>query len=175
MNRGKLLWHQQCLVQMHTRVMNQLWAVAPKKGLRRKKGVCSPLRLGPNREIAISLKTPKQRRRKSAKLCKRPDFDSYAGFFSHDVQRQEMIDTLLTVHASGRGERGVAAEWREHLGTLPRRLGIGASAVLIVGFITGSGIFRSPSRVALEAGSARMALLAETIDAKGVFNILRDW
>jgi APA family basic amino acid/polyamine antiporter len=53
-----------------------------------------------------------------------------------------------------------AAERREHLGTLPRRLGIGPSTALIVGFIIGSGIFRSPSRVALEAGSARVALLA---------------
>ncbi|HKE22980.1 MAG TPA: hypothetical protein VKB88_11365 [Bryobacteraceae bacterium] len=78
---------------------------------------------------------------------------------------------MVSAASEGRG----AAERREHLGTLPRRLGIGASAALIVGFIIGSGIFRSPSRVALEAGSARVALLAETIDAKGVFNILRSW
>jgi APA family basic amino acid/polyamine antiporter len=52
------------------------------------------------------------------------------------------------------------AEGRERLGTLPRRLGIGPSTALIVGFIIGSGIFRSPSRVALEAGSGRVALLA---------------
>src|SRR6516225_5196915 len=45
------------------------------------------------------------------------------------------------------------AERRERLGTLPRRLGIGPSTALIVGFIIGSGIFRSPSRVALEAGA----------------------
>jgi APA family basic amino acid/polyamine antiporter len=53
-----------------------------------------------------------------------------------------------------------AAEGREHFGTLPRRLGIGPSTALIIGFIIGSGIFRSPSRVALEAGSMRVALLA---------------
>src|ERR1700745_433699 len=53
-----------------------------------------------------------------------------------------------------------AAARREHLGTLPRRLGIAPSTALIVGFIIGSGIFRSPSRVALEAGSVRVALLA---------------
>src|SRR6266702_4850562 len=52
------------------------------------------------------------------------------------------------------------AERRGHLGTLPRRLGIAPSIALSVGFIIGSGIFRSPSRVALEAGSARVALLA---------------
>jgi len=52
------------------------------------------------------------------------------------------------------------AERRGHLGTLPRRLGIAPSIALIVGFIIGSGIFRSPSRVALEAGSARVAMLA---------------
>src|SRR5215831_7459597 len=55
------------------------------------------------------------------------------------------------------------AERREQLGTLPRRLGVGPSTALIVGFIIGSGIFRSPSRVALEAGSARVALLAWAI------------
>jgi len=55
------------------------------------------------------------------------------------------------------------AERREQLGTLPRRLGVGPSTALIVGFIIGSCIFRSPSRVALEAGSARVALLAWAI------------
>src|SRR5215475_1917911 len=53
-----------------------------------------------------------------------------------------------------------AAERRQGFDTLPRRFGIGPSIALIVGFIIGSGIFRSPSRVALEAGSARVALLA---------------
>ena len=60
----------------------------------------------------------------------------------------------------GASESLWVAERRERLGTLPRRLGIGPSTALIVGFIIGSGIFRSPSRVALEAGSARVALLA---------------
>jgi len=53
-----------------------------------------------------------------------------------------------------------AAERRQGFGTLPRRLGIGPSIALIVGFIIGSGIFRSPSRVALESGSTHVALLA---------------
>src|SRR5713226_7070183 len=60
----------------------------------------------------------------------------------------------------GASESLWVAERRERLGTLPRRLGVGPSTALIVGFIIGSGIFRSPSRVALEAGSARVALLA---------------
>src|SRR5262252_4771371 len=60
----------------------------------------------------------------------------------------------------GASENLWVTEQRECLGTLPRRLGIGPSTALIVGFVIGSGIFRSPSRVALEAGSARMALLA---------------
>lgn len=52
------------------------------------------------------------------------------------------------------------AERRQHFSELPRRLGIAHSTALIVGFIIGSGIFRSPSRVALEAGSEHLALLA---------------
>jgi basic amino acid/polyamine antiporter, APA family len=43
------------------------------------------------------------------------------------------------------------------------QLGIRRSIALIVGFVIGGGIFRSPSRVALEAGSARMALLARAV------------
>lgn len=46
---------------------------------------------------------------------------------------------------------------------LPRRLGVGSSIALVVGFIIGSGIFRSPSRVALEAGNARTSLIAWSI------------
>ena len=61
---------------------------------------------------------------------------------------------------SGASQSVRAAERNENRGTLPRRLGVGPSTALIVGFVIGSGIFRSPSRVALEAGSARMALLA---------------
>lgn len=60
----------------------------------------------------------------------------------------------------GAGQNLRITERREQLGTLPRRLGIAPSTALIVGFIIGSGIFRSPSRVALEAGSVRVALLA---------------
>jgi APA family basic amino acid/polyamine antiporter len=60
----------------------------------------------------------------------------------------------------GAGQNLRITERREQLGTLPRRLGIAPSTALIVGFIIGSGIFRSPSRVALEAGSVRLALLA---------------
>jgi APA family basic amino acid/polyamine antiporter len=60
----------------------------------------------------------------------------------------------------GAGQNLRITERREQLGTLPRRLGIAPSTALIVGFIIGSGIFRSPSRVALEAGSMRVALLA---------------
>jgi APA family basic amino acid/polyamine antiporter len=62
--------------------------------------------------------------------------------------------------SSGASKSLRTAERREDIGELPRRLGIGSSTALIIGFVIGSGIFRSPSRVALEAGSARMALLA---------------
>src|SRR5215813_11564868 len=61
---------------------------------------------------------------------------------------------------SGASQSVRAAERNENRGTLPRRLGVGPSIALIVGFIIGSGIFRSPSRVALESGSTHVALLA---------------
>jgi basic amino acid/polyamine antiporter, APA family len=60
----------------------------------------------------------------------------------------------------GAGQNLRITERREQLGTLSRRLESAPSTALIVGFIIGSGIFRSPSRVALEAGSVRVALLA---------------
>src|SRR5262252_7201281 len=60
----------------------------------------------------------------------------------------------------GASENLWVTERNENRGMLSRRLGVGPSNALIVGFVIGSGIFRSPSRVALEAGSARMALLA---------------
>ena len=56
--------------------------------------------------------------------------------------------------------KALTAETCEPVDALPRRLGIGSSIALIVGFIIGSGIFRSPSRVALEAGNAPTAILA---------------
>jgi basic amino acid/polyamine antiporter, APA family len=64
---------------------------------------------------------------------------------------------------SGASQSVRAAERGEHLGTLPRQLGIGPSTALVVGFVIGSGIFRSPSRVALDAGTERMALVAWTL------------
>src|SRR5215470_15435563 len=49
----------------------------------------------------------------------------------------------------------------DHIGAdrgLARRLGVGTSTALVIGFIIGSGIFGVPSRVAAEAGSPGAAL-----------------
>jgi APA family basic amino acid/polyamine antiporter len=58
---------------------------------------------------------------------------------------------------------GNAGEEPTCTGGLARRLGVGTSTALVVGFVIGSGIFRVPSRVAEEAGGVGAALLAWTV------------
>jgi APA family basic amino acid/polyamine antiporter len=61
---------------------------------------------------------------------------------------------------AGASQIRVNAEKPAYGGGLSRRLGIGTSTALVVGFVIGSGIFRVPGHVAAEAGGVGAALLA---------------
>jgi amino acid transporter len=64
---------------------------------------------------------------------------------------------------AGAGQIRGNAEEAPYVGGLARRLGIGTSTALIVGFVIGSGIFSVPGVVAAEAGGVGAALLAWTV------------
>src|SRR4051812_25014927 len=90
----QLLWHRHCLVQMRTRVMNQLHVVALNEGLRRKKALWRPA----GRNQLESLKLASRRRQDLLDLLDQltPKIQDLTRQLEQEVERRPMTRRLMT-------------------------------------------------------------------------------
>jgi transposase len=93
----QLLWHRHRLVQMRTRVMNQLQAIAMNEGVRRKKGLWS--RRGQEQLASLTLAPWATRRRRDLLELRdqlNPSIQELSEAIEHEAERRPEVKRLMT-------------------------------------------------------------------------------